>query len=279
MEKILEVKDLCKKNILRDITFDIPEGEFTAVMGPSGSGKSTLLYNVSGMDRADSGEAVLDGERITGLDEEECARIRLHKMGFVFQQMNVLKNLNIIDNIIFPSSRALRGRKALKAQKKKAMDLMKEFHIDDLAERKVTEVSGGQLQRACIVRSIMMDPKILFCDEPTGALNQKAAGEVIDAFEKLNGKGMTILMVTHDIKTAARCDRILYILDGEIKGELKLCKDSDHAEREETGPFSFSMMYNDWKLYSIGKGETYEKDKRTDGALSGSSYGHVSHFL
>ncbi len=222
MSEILVVKDLGKGNILKKISFEMQAGEMIAVMGPSGSGKSTLLYNVSGMDRPDEGEVRLDGTEIVSLGEDEKARIRLTRMGFVFQQMNVLENLNLIDNIVLPAIHA--DRKRSREFYERAKKLMDAFHIGDLAERKVNEVSGGQLQRACICRSMMMEPVIIFADEPTGALNQAAAAEVVDAFLEINRKGTSVLMVTHDSKIAGKCERILYILDGRIRGELKLGK-------------------------------------------------------
>ncbi len=235
MNELLQVKHLGKADILRDISFAIRQGEMVAVMGPSGSGKSTLLYNVSGMDEPDTGQVLLGHTVITDLNEDEKARLRLKRMGFVFQQMNVMDNLNIIDNILLPAVHADRKRK--KGYYKRAMALMDGFHIGDLAERKVNEVSGGQLQRACICRSMMLEPEIIFADEPTGALNQTAASEVIGAFREINAGGTTILMVTHDSKVAAMCERILYLLDGEIRGELKLgknaAKDKDSREREQ----------------------------------------------
>ncbi len=232
MSEILKVKNLCKGNILKNISFEMQEGEMVAVMGPSGSGKSTLLYNVSGMDQADEGEVLFGGVDIVSLNEDEKARLRLSKMGFVFQQMNVLANLNIIDNIVLPAVHANKKRK--RELYKRAQDMMDDFHIGDLAERRVSEVSGGQLQRACICRSMMMKPEIIFADEPTGALNQAAATDVIEAFLKINREGTSVLMVTHDSKIAGMCERILYILDGEIKGELKLGKyeHDDVKERE-----------------------------------------------
>ena len=230
MKELLKVDHLGKADILKDISFEIREGEMVAVMGPSGSGKSTLLYNVSGMDDPDTGVVMLGDTAITGLSEDKKAELRLKRMGFVFQQMNVLSNLNIIDNIALPAVHAERKRK--KEWYERARDLMDGFHIGDLAERKVNEVSGGQLQRACICRSMMLKPEILFADEPTGALNQTAASEVIDTFQKINDDGTTILMVTHDSRIAALCERILYILDGEIKGELKLGKNTENNSRE-----------------------------------------------
>ncbi len=230
MKELLKVNNLGKGDILKDINLEIREGEMVAVMGPSGSGKSTLLYNVSGMDDPDTGKVMLRDTVITGLNEDEKAELRLKRMGFVFQQMNVLENLNIIDNIVLPAVHA--DRKHKKEYYERAMALMDGFHIGDLAERKTSEVSGGQLQRACICRSMLLEPEIIFADEPTGALNQTAATEVIDAFLKINRDGTTILMVTHDSRIASMCDRILYILDGQIRGELKLGKNEQNANRE-----------------------------------------------
>ena len=232
MSELLKVSNLCKENILKNVSFEMEAGEMTAIMGPSGSGKSTLLYNVSGMDRPDEGNVFLSGVEITSMSEDEKAKFRLQKMGFVFQQMNVLNNLNVIDNIVFPAVHA--DRKNSRKIYDHAKKLMSDFHIGDLADRKVNEISGGQLQRTCICRSMMMDPVILFADEPTGALNQTAASEVIDAFLKINREGTSILMVTHDSKVASMCERIMYILDGEIRGELKPGKYSpEHAKERE----------------------------------------------
>lgn len=234
MKEILRVRHLCKKDILKDISFSVEEGEMVAVMGPSGSGKSTLLYQVSGMDQADAGEVWLDDQEIVGLSEDDRARLRLHQMGFVFQQMNMLSHLNILDNILLPSVHADRSRAFRADQTEKAIRLMSQFGIDGLAERKITEVSGGQLQRACICRSLMLSPRILFADEPTGALNQAASEEVLQAFLKINSEGTTILLVTHDSRVAASCKRILYMLDGELKGELKLgCYTAEARSKRE----------------------------------------------
>ena len=229
MTTLLNVKNLCKRDVLNDISFTMEEGEMTAIMGPSGSGKSTLLYNVSGMDQADNGEVWLKGTELVCLSEDEKASLRLNRMGFVFQQMNVLQNLNLLDNIMLPAVHAKKGKK--EQQRRRALALMGEFHIGELAERGVTEVSGGQLQRACICRSMMLEPEILFADEPTGALNQSAAQEVMQAVLKLNGAGTSILMVTHDSRVASRCERILYLLDGKLRGELALGKFKSQDER------------------------------------------------
>lgn len=230
MSELLKVKNLRKGEILQDISFDLKAGEMIAIMGPSGSGKSTLLYNVSGMDKADEGEVLLDGTELVSLNEDDKASLRLNKIGFVFQQMNCLSNLNLIDNIVFPAVHA--DRKHKDNYYARAKELLTKFHIEDLAERRINEVSGGQLQRACICRSMIMKPDILFADEPTGALNQSSSAEVIDAFIKINEEGTSILMVTHDSKVASKCQRILYILDGQIKGELNLGKYQLNKEKE-----------------------------------------------
>lgn len=201
-------------------------------MGPSGSGKSTLLYQVSGMDRADSGEVWVDGTEICGLSEDDRAKLRLSQMGFVFQQMNMLKNLNLLDNILLPATHLNRGKVSGKELESRARTLMRKMGIEDLSQRSITEVSGGQLQRACLCRSISNQLKILFADESTGALNQSAAKEVMAEFTRLNQEGTTILMVTHDSKVAARCGRILYLLDGCIKGEFSPAGVMGEKERE-----------------------------------------------
>lgn len=226
--EVLKVENLEKKDILHGINFSVEEGEMVAIMGPSGSGKSTLLYCVSGMCNTDGGTVTLMDRQINMISEDEKSDIRLHEMGFVFQQMNVIKNLNIIDNIILPVSNGRRHR--VKEQYSHALELMKQYHIDELAQKEVHEVSGGQLQRACIVRSLMNNPKIIFADEPTGALNKAASREVVDSFLQINASNTTILMVTHDYQIAAKCERILYIIDGRLVGTLALGKYDEKTE-------------------------------------------------
>ncbi|MGI6095283.1 MAG: ABC transporter ATP-binding protein [Lachnospiraceae bacterium] len=240
MEQLLRVKNLSKDRILHGISFDMEQGEMLAVMGPSGSGKSTLLYNVAGMDQPDDGEVWLRDTKLTGLTEDGRAKLRLHRMGFVFQQMNMMANLNLLDNILLPAVQANRGRegKSRLELTKKAKALMEKLSIAGLENRWITEVSGGQLQRACICRSMMNNPEILFADEPTGALNQSAAAEVMTELVKLNQEGTTVLVVTHDSRVASRCDRILYLLDGHICKELVLEPMASEKQRED--------MVNQW---------------------------------
>ncbi|MEY8322689.1 ABC transporter ATP-binding protein [Lachnospiraceae bacterium 54-11] len=243
MGKLLKIENLSKEGILSSVSFEMEEGEMLAVMGPSGSGKSTLLYQAAGMDAPSGGRVWLKETEITGLDEDGKAALRLHRMGFVFQQMNMMANLNILDNILLPAVQANRSRGAKKRAPGKsagelaqeARALMEKLGLSGLEERRITQVSGGQLQRACICRSMMNSPEILFADEPTGALNQSAAKEVMEELTKLNREGTAILMVTHDSKVAGCCERILYLLDGRICGELRLGKMTAGADNRNPG--------------------------------------------
>ena len=230
---VIQTKDLCKtyivekqsNNVLQNVNLNVEEGEFVSIMGPSGSGKSTLLYTVSGMDRATAGEVIFDGENISGKNEKEISYIRLTKMGFIFQQMYMMKKLCIMDNIVLPGYQAkLKSREKVNEEAEK---LMRRLEIIDTAERQITEVSGGQLQRACLCRALINNPKVLFADEPTGALNSKASKEVMKELAEANKNGTTILMVTHSERVAAVSERIIYLVDGNIQGELVLGKLND----------------------------------------------------
>ncbi|MBR1797620.1 MAG: ABC transporter ATP-binding protein [Clostridiales bacterium] len=233
---VLESKELCKtyivngysNNVLQNVDFKLNDGEFTAIMGPSGSGKSTLLYTLSGMDKMTSGSVVFDGEDMASMSTRELTNLRLHKMGFVFQQMYMLKKLCILDNIILPGYQA--RKKSRDEVNDRARRLMNRLGISDIATNEISEVSGGQLQRACLCRALINSPKILFADEPTGALNSKASAEVMSELRKANSEGTTILMVTHSEKVAASSDRVIYLVDGNIKGELHLGKQKDENE-------------------------------------------------
>ncbi len=240
MSALMEVKDLCKtyvinkrqNNVLKNVSFEVHEGEMVAIMGPSGSGKSTLLYAVSGMDRATAGTVLFDGKDMLKLKEKELAELRLNKMGFIFQQMYMLKNLTILDNIVLPAEESKKNDETKKQKVERAEVLMRKMGIIDVADNDINEVSGGQLQRACICRSMMNKPDILFADEPTGALNRTSSNEVMEELIKLNQEGTTIMMVTHDARVAARCSRVLYILDGNIVGEYRGDVDDNDKDRE-----------------------------------------------
>lgn len=203
---------------LNEVSMTIAEKEFVSVMGPSGSGKSTLLFALSGMDTIDEGRATLKGQSLYDMGEERMADLRRKKMGFVFQHPTMVASLDIMDNILLPSLQDHKKDKEGLIQR--AEDLMDLVGIPGLGDRKITEVSGGQLQRASICRATLHKPDILFGDEPTGALNSTTSEEVLDLFEDLNGKGMTILLVTHDPKVSARASRVVFMKDGALESEL-----------------------------------------------------------
>jgi putative ABC transport system ATP-binding protein len=250
MGHLLEVKDICKtyvidkrqNNVLRNVEFVVNDGEMVAIMGPSGSGKSTLLYSVSGMDNPTSGTVIFDGTDITKLKDKDLAELRLDEMGFIFQQMYMMKNLTILDNIVLPAIQSKKIKETRKEKMKRGEELMHKLGIIEVADNDINEVSGGQLQRAAICRSMINKPKLLFADEPTGALNRTAANEVMDELVKLNKEGTTIMMVTHDSKVAAKCSRILYIVDGNIKGEY------DNGNTENDSEKEVERKINNWLL-------------------------------
>ena len=249
----LKVSNLCKtyivnkrqNNVLRNVNLEIKSGEMVAVMGPSGSGKTTLLYTVSGMDEASAGKVDFFGKELTNLKANEMSDLRLQEMGFVFQQMYMLKNLSIYDNIILPAYQASHDHKTSSRHeiKERANMLMQKLGINDVADNAVTEVSGGQLQRACICRSLINQPKIIFADEPTGALNKQNSIDVMRELTNINAEGTSIMLVTHDMKVASQCERVLYIEDEDIRDEITLGKyqaTDDMCARER--------KLNDWLI-------------------------------
>lgn len=223
-QPLLRVRELTKTfhtveppvQVLGGIDLDVPTGEFLSIMGASGSGKSTLLYAMSGMDRPTSGLVELDDREITSLDDAELSKVRLTQMGFVFQQAHFLKNLNIRDNILLPALKA--SAKGDHSAGERVDSLMERFGIAAIGSHGITQVSGGQLQRASICRALATEPVILFADEPTGALNSRMTQEVLDTLSEAHALGMTIVMVTHDAACAARADRVVYLRDGAVIG-------------------------------------------------------------
>lgn len=248
----LKVSNLCKtyivnkrqNNVLRNVNLEIQEGEMVAIMGPSGSGKTTLLYAVSGMDDATAGKVEFFGRELTALKGDDMSRLRLTEMGFVFQQMYMLKNLSIYDNIIIPAYQSKEGKtKAGRAAiNQRAKILMQKLGISEVADNDINEVSGGQLQRACIARSMINSPKIIFADEPTGALNKQNSIEVMEELNHINEEGTSVLLVTHDMKVASKCERVLYIEDGDIRDEFSLGK---RKAGEDTAR---ERRLNDWLI-------------------------------
>ena len=255
MNAILEVRDLCKtyivnkrqNNVRKNINLTINSGEMVAVMGPSGSGKSTLLYTVSGMDEPSAGQVIFDGKELSGLNAKDLAKIRLDDMGFIFQQMYMLRNLSIGDNILLPAFQSKIPGRSRKDKVRRGQKLMRRLGIIEIAENDVNEVSGGQLQRACICRSMINSPKMLFADEPTGALNRASSDGVISELAGLNRDGTTILLVTHDVKVASSCSRVLYLVDGSISGQYNLDQEKPGADsRERERALSSWLMDMGW---------------------------------
>ncbi|MBA3910945.1 MAG: ABC transporter ATP-binding protein [Rhodobacter sp.] len=208
-----------KRNVLDGVSVEMAAGEFVAIMGPSGSGKSTLLFALSGMDGIDSGRVIFNGADLAGLGDDALADIRRNSMGVVFRQPTLLRNLDILDNIILPAMRDNRRNRDHIVER--ARRLMERTGITGLEHRDIGEASGGQLQRVGICRALINDPRILFGDEPTGALNSTSANEIMALLGEINRTGTTILLVTHDTRVAARSGRVLYIFDGRIAGEYR----------------------------------------------------------
>ncbi|WP_319559259.1 ABC transporter ATP-binding protein [Marispirochaeta sp.] len=229
MNTVLETKDLNKwyplgrdkrVNVLKNIDLVINRGEFVSVMGPSGSGKSTLLYTISGMDRVSSGSVRFNGREINKLPEKELSRLRLKEMGFIFQQIHLLKNLSLLDNIML-SAYLNRGRSRSEINRR-ARRLMELTGIAPLARNSTDQASGGQLQRVGICRGLINEPAVLFGDEPTGALDSQSALEILDIIKEVHSSGTSVVLVTHDTGVAARSERVLYMLDGRITAEKTL---------------------------------------------------------
>ncbi|GAA1461483.1 ABC transporter ATP-binding protein [Nocardiopsis exhalans] len=218
--------------VVDGIDLIVRRAEFLVVMGASGSGKSTLLYSMSGMDRPTGGNVLLEGRDLTCLGDKEMSRVRLNRMGFVFQQAYFLENLNIRDNILLPALKAAPGDKGAAITRVDA--LLERFGIAHVGRHGITQVSGGQLQRASICRALACEPSVLFADEPTGALNSSMTTEVMDALTDVHEEGSTLVMVTHDPACAARADRVVYLRDGLLVDDRELGKWSrERAEGRE----------------------------------------------
>jgi len=214
-----------KTKVLKGVNIEIKEGEFVSIMGKSGSGKSTLLNILSSLDMPDNGEIYFEGREITHLGEEEAAKLRRESFGFIFQLPKMVRNLSILDNILLPSINYKKNKNDLMD---KAKQLMKKIGIEHIEDNRISQVSGGQLQRAGVCRALINNPKILFADEPTGALDSKTGQEVLELFSIFHAEGKSILMVTHDVQVASKADRVLFMKDGLLVGEIKLgdnCKE------------------------------------------------------
>jgi putative ABC transport system ATP-binding protein len=219
---LIEVKDLKKiyrmgtveVHALRGVTLEVEEGEYLAIMGPSGSGKSTLMHIIGCLDTPTEGIYLLEGMKVHELSEPELAEVRKSKIGFVFQNFNLLPRLTAIENVSLPM--VYRGVPA-KERRRRAMELLELVGLGERANHRPTELSGGEAQRVAIARALSNNPRILLADEPTGNLDTKTGEEILSIFEELNRMGRTVIVVTHDPEVARRAKRIVRLRDGIVE--------------------------------------------------------------
>jgi putative ABC transport system ATP-binding protein len=249
MKSIIETKKLCKtfsnggrqQHVLKNVDLEIYEGDFTIIMGASGAGKSTLLYALSGMDKPTLGEIVFGGEEITKKSVDELALFRRRNCGFVFQQIHLVESMSVMDNVLAAGLLVNKNKRGVVECAKK---ILKSVDIDEnLWAKFPAQISGGEAQRVGIARAMINSPKLIFADEPTGALNSQTGKDVLDALTACNEKGQSIVMVTHDIVSARRGNRILYVKDGEIAGICELGKyvTMDNERHRKLNDFLGSM--------------------------------------
>lgn len=243
---IIKTEDLCKTyvsegegvHVIKNVNIEIYEGDFTVIMGSSGSGKSTLLYLLSGLETITSGEVDVLETSMKELRGKSLAEFRRNTIGFIFQAINLVPSLSLLENVILPGYLVDRNKHRVD---KKAEELLELMEVLAQKNRMPSQVSGGQQQRAAIARALINNPSILFADEPTGALNSTSGENVLDQLTELNRKGQTIVMVTHDLKAAVRANRILFLRDGRIDGDLPLPK-YNKAEKEYREKEVFSYL-------------------------------------
>ncbi|MGN0651248.1 MAG: ABC transporter ATP-binding protein [Oscillospiraceae bacterium] len=228
---------------LRDITFEVSRGEYTAIMGESGSGKTTLLNILAALDRPTSGSVVLNGKDLTTIKEREISAYRRDNLGFVFQDFNLLDTFTAEDNILLPL--VLSGMK-YDEMKLRLIPLAKKLGITDILKKYPYEMSGGQKQRTAVARAVITKPELLLADEPTGSLDSKASDELLKLFAELNAEGQTIIMVTHSTKAASHAGRVLFIKDGELFHQL--------YRGESTNEEMFARISDTLTLISSGGG-------------------------
>lgn len=230
-----------QQHVLKNIGLELYRGDFTVIMGASGAGKSTLLYALSGMDTPTLGTITFGGKTISGLSQDGLAMFRREHCGFVFQQIYLIDGMSVMDNVLAAGLLASKDKKALV---QRAKELFAAVGISEETQKKFpSQISGGEAQRVGIVRALINSPEILFADEPTGALNSKTGLDVLDTLTKFNKQGQSVVMVTHDMRSARRGNRILYLKDGAILGECDLGKYShgDAARHEKLSAFLKDM--------------------------------------
>ncbi|MCL1809549.1 MAG: ABC transporter ATP-binding protein [Clostridiales bacterium] len=227
--------------VLRSLDIEIFSGDFTVIMGSSGAGKSTLLYALSGMDAPTSGEITFDGQIISNWTNDQLAVFRRKNCGFVFQQNFLLDNLSIMDNVLASGLLVCKNKKQLLSR---ARGIFSQVGLEESIWNKFpTQVSGGEAQRAGIVRALISQPKVVFADEPTGSLNSAAGKAVLDVLTDMNRNGQSVIMVTHDMTSARRGNRVIYLRDGIVCGECGLGSyvHGDKKRQETLQPFLEEM--------------------------------------
>lgn len=202
---------------INNLNLEIEKGEMIAIMGPSGAGKSTLLNILGCIDTPTSGSYILSNQNIESCKNKELCKLRNKKFGFVFQYFALLKEYNVLDNVLLPLASSKLSRKA---KRTKAIDYLKRFGVEDQAYKKVSELSGGQQQRVAIARALINEPDIILADEPTGALDQSTGKEIMEELCRINKTGKTIIIVTHDYNVASYCHRTVRIIDGRIEESI-----------------------------------------------------------
>ena len=230
-----------QQHVLKNIDLELYQGDFTVIMGASGAGKSTLLYALSGMDTPTLGKITFGDKVISDLTQDGLAVFRRDHCGFVFQQIYLIDGMSVLDNVLTAGLLVNKDKKALVAR---AKELFAAVDIPEETQKKFpAQISGGEAQRVGIVRALINSPEILFADEPTGALNSKTGLDVLDTLTKFNEQGQSVVMVTHDMRSARRGNRILYLKDGVILGECDLSKYShgDEARHEKLSTFLKEM--------------------------------------
>ena len=249
MKSIIKTEKLCKsfssgglqQHVLKNLDLEIYEGDFTIIMGASGAGKSTLLYTLSGMDKPTLGKITFNEKTITKMSIDKLAYFRRKNCGFVFQQTYLIDSMSVLDNVLVSGLLVNKNRKEVT---KKAKELLKKVDIDEKLWKKFpTQLSGGEAQRVGIARALINNPKLVFADEPTGALNSKTGLDVLNTLTEFNNNGQSIVMVTHDIKSARRGNRIIYLKDGEVAGVCNLGKyiPNDKERHQKLSDFLVKM--------------------------------------